>query len=57
MKDVILRLLIGLIKPELVFSIVNIALQAIKSAVKSSQTDWDDKVILPIIEKLEKALQ
>ncbi len=56
MKDVILRLLVSLFRPELVFSLVKTALQVIESAVKSTSTDWDDKNILPIIKKLKQAL-
>lgn len=37
-------------------SIIGLAVVAIETAVKSSQTDWDDKVILPTLEKLKNAL-
>lgn len=56
MKELIAKLLLGLINPELVKSIVLIMVEFLIAAVKSSATDWDDKVILPILEKLKKSL-
>jgi hypothetical protein len=56
MKAILIRLAISMIRPELIFSLINLSLTAIESAVKSSSTEWDDKAILPIVEKLKKAL-
>jgi hypothetical protein len=57
MKGIALRLVVALFKPELVFSLVNLALQMIESAIKSSSTDWDDKNLLPMVQKLRKAME
>lgn len=56
MKSILFRLLIAVVNPDVIFSIVRLAITALKAAIKSSSTDWDDKAILPILEKLEKAL-
>lgn len=50
------KLIIGLINPELILTVVKLLLGVVSEAVKSTKTDWDDKNILPIIEKLRKAL-
>lgn len=57
MKTVLLRLLVAMVRPELVISLMNLALQMIESGIKSSSTDWDDKNILPIVKKLRSALE
>lgn len=56
MKTILFRLLIAVLRPELVISILKMALELIESAVVSSSTDWDDKTILPIIKRLRGAL-
>ena len=56
MKEILLRLVFAMVNSDVIYSIVRLAIVALKSAIKSSSTDWDDKTILPIIEKLEKTL-
>lgn len=50
------KLFIGLINPEMLLTVIKLMLAVVSEAVKSSETDWDDKNILPIIDKLQKAL-
>lgn len=54
MKAILFRLLMAILNQEMIVSIVRIAISALESAVKSSSTEWDDKIILPILEKLKK---
>ena len=56
MKGILFRLLMAVLNPEMILSIVRIAISALESAVKSTSTDWDDKLIMPVLEKLKKAL-
>ena len=56
MQNLILKALLALVNPDLIVSIVKIFIGFAKQAIISSKTEWDDKAILPIIEKLEKAL-
>lgn len=56
MKSLIAKLLIGMINPELIKSLVGILLSMVEAAVKSTETDWDDKNIMPIVDKLKKSL-
>lgn len=56
MKSLFAKLLLGLINADLVKSIVLLMVEFVIQAVKSTTTDWDDKVILPILEKLKKSL-
>lgn len=46
-----------MVNTEVITSIVKLALSALKAAVKSTSTDWDDKVLLPLIDKVENALK
>lgn len=51
-----MKILVNLIKPELLITLIDLALSLIETAVKTSSTDWDDKNILPIVTKLRGAL-
>ena len=56
MNQIVLRLIMAMVNSDVIVSIVKIALNALKAAVKSSSTDWDDKILLPIIEKVQKTM-
>ena len=56
MSNLFGKLVIGLINPDLIISLVKLLLGVVEQAIKTTKTDWDDKNILPIIEKLKKAL-
>jgi hypothetical protein len=56
MRSLFGKLVIGLINPDLIISLVKLILGVLEQAIKSTSTDWDDKNILPIVEKLKKAL-
>ena len=56
-KALILKIIIQIINPDMIVGLVRTAIESIKQAVLSSETKWDDKTILPVIEKLEKALK
>ena len=50
------KLIIGLINPQLIFTLVKLLLGIIEGAIKTTKTEWDDKTLLPVLEKLKKAL-
>lgn len=56
MQTLILKMLLALVNPELIVGIAKFGLGFLKQAIVSTKTDWDDKTLLPIVEKLEKAL-
>lgn len=56
MKDLILKFLMSLLNADLILGFVKLGIDFIEAAIKSSATDWDDKIILPILEKLKEKL-
>ena len=57
MKVILMRLVVAILNPAMIGSIVNIALASLEAAIKSSSTDWDDKNLLPILNKLKNAFR
>lgn len=56
MQSIIAKLFISLVNPAMIGTIVKMLLEVVRQAILSTATEWDDKTVLPFVDKLLKAL-